>query len=573
MSNDAIYVNLNNLNAIDPVKINTLKRTNTLNKSYQKPTVNILNSKSDSKLIANLNKSSTDNPTINCVQINENSQYAVPAVINCECFSCKQIKLNKLTVSQMISSSLNANDQSNLDQDKFNQNINQSTSNNQTKGHEATLAIKELLLQTIRQKNLEKEELEKEERQLQMYLKERMKLKEDDLDDNYNANNLHNNNNINNVNNNINKITENTCSSIFKQPAQQTYQNVPFHQFNSKLTDSTNLNDNQAKINDLTRSCFVKPASQPKESNEDELITKSLNGGYCSKETRKILEQGFGSSNFKKTETKSFLQKFSFKFTKAFSRAFYSSTVEKDTAINRENTIKELSETEKTSSDNNEKNEKIQNSIEDDNRQSKLIKSSNFNNKIKSIEKTIDTIDNINVKTKNLNLNIKENTRSSVQTNTQRQDDRSYQKEELKQNQQFKKKNFEINLDDYCIIKKPELTPKKYTIESISDEKKRCTIKKRSSVNRKCISKTQVNNLTNTNKQKSPHRHLKSSKHHHQENAGLKSEFRKPSSNDVIAELIEINKNGSQVIELKRESKRHWGFFVARGKVKNVNGM
>lgn len=40
----------------------------------------------------------------------------------------------------------------------------------------------------------------------------------------------------------------------------------------------------------------------------------------------------------------------------------------------------------------------------------------------------------------------------------------------------------------------------------------------------------------------------------------------------VTGELVELHRDGSQVIELRRPKGKHFGFYVARGKVKNVNG-
>lgn len=40
----------------------------------------------------------------------------------------------------------------------------------------------------------------------------------------------------------------------------------------------------------------------------------------------------------------------------------------------------------------------------------------------------------------------------------------------------------------------------------------------------------------------------------------------------VTGELVELHRDGSQLIELRRPKGKHFGFYVARGKVKNVNG-
>ena len=137
----------------------------------------------------------------------------------------------------------------------------------------------------------------------------------------------------------------------------------------------------------------------------------------------------------------------------------------------------------------------------------------------------------------------------------------------LDKQEQEKKRGFELNLDEYCIIKKPELTPKSFSIDE--ERKKSGVTKKRNSINRKNITTVSSNKTL-----KPPHRS------HHRAGQPTKTPATKELANEianaekhhVTAELIEINKDGSQVIELTRVPNHSFGFFVARGKVKNVNG-
>lgn len=302
-------------------------------------------------------------------------------------------------------------------------------------------------------------------------------------------------------------------------------------------------------------------------------------------------------SNFgdnKKPEIKStFLQKFSSKFSRAFSKAFYSSDKVEPIDCNIDKIKNEKNE----NTDQNKFESKIDNKNVHKTNESKICnlesktaisleRTSNFIEKIKSIEtknqlkkqnKSIEntiehTIENTSDKNDTIDCpsisKITKNSTTKLTTDNLKINENvpldSNRPNRAILDTKVKKKNFELNLDEYCIIKMPDVAPKKmYPIE---EDRKRCSIKKRNSINRKnCVNKCSNIGLTTVNK-------TKSSSHRHQSKSKQSKDQLEFKDGHVIAELIEINKDGSQVIELKRVPNHSFGFFLARGTVKNVHG-
>ena len=349
---------------------------------------------------------------------------------------------------------------------------------------------------------------------------------------------------------------------------------------------------------------------------EDELITKSYNGGYCSKETLKVLE-GTGFGNVAKAERRrsSILEIFSNKFSRAFNKAFYTdkqsdktnefgarmpanqtnsnlanSNLANGNRINRINAhhpvLTRASAESKASMA--ESMERTSNFIE-------KIKSIETRNQLKkqnkSIENAIETVDSSTASVNQAKPVTKKNSNSNKLTGKlsggepvnpvsleRRSSDKAiFEKSSLTKiisksmdKQQQEKKGFELNLDEYCIIKKPELTPKKFSIEE-ERKKSAVAVKKRNSINRKNITAPASNNKMLKPPHRSHHRASQPTKPTSAKEL-IASEIAKAEQHHVTAELIEINKDGTQVIELTRVPNHSFGFFVARGKVKNVNG-